>query len=269
MLRKLSAIEIAEGALLADIAVVFQLLFIYLPVGGAFFSLLIPPLFTILVLRRGFYASIMGVCVAIFIVGVITGFHSVLLTLLECGSGIFLGVTMRLRLHYIPLILIGTTGSAFFLSGTTLLTILLLGQPFLDALLQGIRDGYIGAFSVLGFITPQLGLGNWWHSVYPVARHLADLSLNYWLVLLYVGNWIFACPVVIIVYYTTTFLVRLLGYDIRPFPDGRVNKLIQWFIRLVVRIALKLGLGKYWIIRTLIKEFRRQSIGLERQKANT
>ena len=241
MLRKLSAIEIAEGALLADIAVVFQLLFIYLPVGGAFFSLLIPPLFTILVLRRGFYAAIMGVCVAIFIVGVITGFHSVLLTLLECGSGIFLGVTMKLRLHYIPLILIGTTGSAFFLSGTTLLTILLLGQPFLDALLQGIRDGYVGAFSVLGFITPQLGL----------------------------GNWIFACPVVIIVYYTTTFLVRLLGYDIRPFPDGRINKLIQWFIRLIVRIALKLGLGKYWIIRTLIKEIRRQSIGLGRQKANT
>jgi hypothetical protein len=176
---------------------------------------------------------------------------------------------MRLRLHYIPLILIGTTGSAFFLSSTTLLTILLLGQPFLDTLLQGIRDGYVGAFSVLGFITPQLGLGNWWHSVYPVARHLADLSLNYWLVLLYVGNWIFACPVVIIVYYTTTFLVRLLGYDIRPFPDGRINKLIQWFIRLIVRIALKLGLGKYWIIRTLIKEIRRQSIGLERQKANT
>src|SRR5947209_5724988 len=161
MLRRLSAIEIAEGALLADIAVVFQLLFIYLPVGGAFFSLLIPPLFTILVLRRGSYAAVMGVCVAIFIVGVITGFHSVLLTLLESGAGIFLGVTMRLRLHYIPLILIGTTGSAFFLSSTKLLTILLLGQPFLNILLQGLRNGYTGAFSVLGFITPQLGLGNW------------------------------------------------------------------------------------------------------------
>jgi Predicted membrane protein (DUF2232) len=89
MLRKLSAIEMAEGALLADIAVVFQLLFIYLPVGGAFFSLLIPPLFTILVLRRGFYAAIMAVCVAIFIVGVITGFHSILLTYLNVGQGYF------------------------------------------------------------------------------------------------------------------------------------------------------------------------------------
>src|SRR5947209_12436007 len=267
MLRKLSAIEMAEGALLADVAVVFQLLFIYLPIGGAFFSLLIPPLFTILVLRRGFYPAIMGVCVAIFVVGVITGFHSVFLTLLECGAGIFLGVTMRLRLHYIPLILIGTTGSAFFFLCTTLLTILLLGQPFLDILLQGLRNGYTGAFSVLGFITPQLGLGNWWHSIYPTVRHLADLTLNYWLLLLYVGHWIVACPAVIIVYSITTFLVRLLGYDVRPFPDGRVNKLIQWFMHLLVRIALKLGLGKYWIMRTLIKEIRR--LGLGRQKANT
>src|SRR2546429_1519301 len=106
MLRKLSAIEIAEGALLADIAVVFQLLFIYLPVGGAFFSLLIPPLFTILVLRRGFFAAIIGVCVAIFLFGVIIGFHLVLLTLLGFGSWIFLCLTMILRMLSISLILL-------------------------------------------------------------------------------------------------------------------------------------------------------------------
>jgi hypothetical protein len=268
MLRKLSAIEMAEGALLADIAVVFQLLFIYLPIGGHFFALLIPPLFTILVLRRGFYTGIMGVCIAVFIVGVITGFHSVLLMLLECGSGIFLGVTMRLRLHYIPLILIGTTGSSLFFFGGTLLSILLLGRAFLATILQGFRDGYIVLFSVLGFVASQLGLGSWWHSAYPVARHLADLTLTYWLALLFVGNWIIACPAVILVYYLTTFLVRLLGYDVRPFPDGRLNKLIKWLIHLIIKIALKIGLGKYWIVRALIKEARRQSLGLGRQKTS-
>ncbi len=269
MLRKLSAIEIAEGALLADIAVVFQLLFIYLPIGGVFFSLLIPPLFTILVLRRGLYASIMGLCVALFIVGVITGFNSIFLMLLECGAGLFLGLTMRYRLHYIPLIFIGTTGSAILFFGSTLLTILLLGQPFIDTLLQGLRVGYVALFSLLGFIAPQIGLGPWWHNAYPIARHLADLTLTYWLLLLFVTDWMITCPLVIIVYYTTTFLVRLLGYNVRPFPDGRINRIIQWFIRLVIRVALKSGLGKYWIIRTLIKEVRRQSIGLGKQKANT
>ena len=62
MPRKLNAIEIAEGALLANIAVIFQLLALYLPVGGIVFALLVPTVFTVLVLRRGFYASIMGLC---------------------------------------------------------------------------------------------------------------------------------------------------------------------------------------------------------------
>lgn len=44
--RRLSAIEIAEGALLADIGVVFQLLIKYLPVGGAFLALLIQVAFS-------------------------------------------------------------------------------------------------------------------------------------------------------------------------------------------------------------------------------
>ncbi len=39
---RLSAIEIAEGALLADIAVVFQLLSIYLPIGGGYPALMVP-----------------------------------------------------------------------------------------------------------------------------------------------------------------------------------------------------------------------------------
>ena len=37
MFRRLSAIEIAEGALLADIAVIFHLLTLYLPIGGTGF----------------------------------------------------------------------------------------------------------------------------------------------------------------------------------------------------------------------------------------
>src|SRR5205085_890588 len=48
MPRKLSAIEIAEGALLADIAVIFQLLSLYLPIGKSFLRILIPIVFTII-----------------------------------------------------------------------------------------------------------------------------------------------------------------------------------------------------------------------------
>jgi hypothetical protein len=268
MPRKLSAIEIAEGALLANIAVIFQLLALYLPVGGIVFALLVPTVFTVLVLRRGFYASIMSLCVALFIVGLLTGLGSVQLMLLEVGAGTFLGVTMKSRLHYIPLILLGVTGSAIGLSILTLLNVLLLGKAFLATLLMGFRNSFAALFSVMNFVTPGVGLGAWWHSTYPTARHLADLTLNYWVITLFVGNWLFLIPVVIAVYYITAFLVRLLGYNVRPFPDGWMRRFIRWIIHILTRVAMKLGLEKYWTIRTLIKEIRRQSIGLGRQKTD-
>ncbi len=269
MLRKLSAIEIAEGALLADIAVIFQLLVHYLPVVGIYFTLLVPTVFTILVLRRGFYASVISLCVAVFIIGILTNLGNIQLLFLESGAGIFLGLTLKYRLHYLLLTLLGATGSAILFFSFTLLNILLLGKPFVDVLLFGIRQAYNGLFAFLNVITPQIGLGAWWHGTYPLARQIADLTLRYWLLLLFVSNWLILVPVVIIVSYITTFLVRLLGYNVRPFPDGRINKLIQWFFRLSIRLMLKVGLDRFWLVRMLIKEFRRQSMGLNRQKATS
>src|SRR5438045_6438936 len=137
MPRKLNAIEIAESALLVDIAIVFQLLVLYLPIGGIFFSLLIPPLFTILILRRRFYAAVMGLCVALFVIGMLTGIGNVQLILLEIGAGIYLGLTMKHRLHYFPLMLLGTTGSSLLLACLMLLNILLFGRSFFNRLIFG------------------------------------------------------------------------------------------------------------------------------------
>lgn len=267
-LRHLRAIEIAEGALLADIAVVFQLIVHYVPFVGIFFTLLVPPLFTILVLRRGFYTAMMGMCVALFTLGLIVGWGEIAFMVLEVGAGIFLGVTMKYRLHYIPLILLGATSSAIGLTGLTLLSILLLGPSFLAVTLNGLRQSYNAAFRIMDFITPQLGLAAQWHSASPTLKHLADLSITYWLAVLFFSNWLVLIPVVIVVYYITAFLVRLLGYDVRPFPDGILNRFIQWIIRLVLRLAMKVGLGKFWATRTLIKEIRRQSMGLGRQRTH-
>lgn len=264
-LRHLRAIEIAEGALLADITVVFQLIVHYVPFIGIFFTLLIPPIFAILVLRRGFYTALMGMCVALFTVGLVIGWGPVQLMLLEVGAGLFLGLTMKHRLHYVPLVLLGAFGSAIGITCLTLLSILLLGPAFLALTLNGFRQTYAAAFRLLDFLTPQLGLASQWHSAYPTVKHLADLSINYWLAVVFFSDLLILIPVVIVVYYITAFLVRLLGYNVRPFPDGILNRIIQWFIRLALNIALKLGLGKFWATRTLIKEIRRQSMGLGRQ----
>ncbi|HET7638307.1 MAG TPA: DUF2232 domain-containing protein [Ktedonobacteraceae bacterium] len=266
MLRKLSAIELAEGALLADIAVVFQLLVKFLPVGGGFFALLVPPLFAILVLRRGFYAGVMSVCVALFIVGVTTGLGSLVLMLMEAGAGVFLGITMKYRLHYIPLIVLGTIGGTIAIVAQTLLSVLLIGQGYIDILVQSFRLTFQGIFSLLNFVTPQIGLGLWWQHSYPGAQHLADQALTNWFLVLCILDLLFMCPVVIVIYYITTFLVRLLGYDVLPFPTGWLNRLLRWLTRLLIFIALKIGLGKFWPTRSLIKEIRRQYMGLGRQK---
>src|SRR5712691_9862623 len=98
MFRRLSAIEIAEGALLADIGVIFQLLVTYLPIGGDFFRFLIPVVFAIIVLRRGLYVGSMSLTVAAFISGIIAGPGLVILMLIEGLAGLFLGVTMKYRL---------------------------------------------------------------------------------------------------------------------------------------------------------------------------
>src|SRR5690348_9438357 len=105
--RRLSAIEIAEGALLADIGVVFQLLIKYLPVGGAFLALMIPVIFAVIVLRRGLYVGCMSLCVALFIICIVLGPGGVPFLLLETGAGLFLGVTMRHRLSHLLTIALG------------------------------------------------------------------------------------------------------------------------------------------------------------------
>jgi hypothetical protein len=266
LFRKLTTIEIAEGALMADMAVVFQLLFKYLPVGGAFFALLVPVTFTILVLRRGFYAGCVSLCVAVFLTGIISGFTGSSLMILECGAGIFLGITMRHRLHYIPLILLGTTGSSLGILATTMVSILLLGPTFLGSVIYGARQSFNAIFAVLNFIAPKIYLGGLWHSLYPFLKNASAWLLVYWPLALYVSDWAVCLVLVIIVYYATTFLVRFLGYDVRPFPDGILNKIILWVVRLALRIALIFGLGKRWATRTLIAEIRRQNMGLGRQK---
>src|ERR1700726_1410149 len=88
--RQLRAIEIAEGALLADIGVIFQLLIKFLAVGGVVLQVLVPVLFAVTVLRRGFYVGCMSLCVALFVVCIVMGPGGAPFLLLDAGAGLFL-----------------------------------------------------------------------------------------------------------------------------------------------------------------------------------
>src|SRR5258708_19716581 len=115
MFRRLTAIEIAEGALMADIGVIFQLLVKILPVGGGIFQLLIPIVFAVIVLRRSFYVGCMSLVVALFITALISGPGSSFFMLLECGAGLFLCLTMKHRMrHFMIIFLVVTTATITF-----------------------------------------------------------------------------------------------------------------------------------------------------------
>src|SRR6266581_2890087 len=256
---RLSAIEIAEGALLADIAVVFQLLSIYLPLGGGYPPLMVPIPFAILVLRRGLYTGFMGFCVALFLSAVLMG--------LEAGAGLFLGVTMRYRLPDFFLILLGATCCAFLLFGVIMLANIVAGVPFTRMIIS-IHKSYLNGLIVLGFISTHVGLSGWWqHSAYPFLFSLTQVILTYWLLVVFLATWTVLWPVVIVVYFITNFFVRLLGYDVRPFPGGVIDRLFRSVLRLIIRLAIRLGLGNYWLTRSLIKEVRLQ--GMRGQEAKT
>ena len=257
---KLTAIEIAEGALLADIAVVLQLLTIYLPVAGGYITLLVPIPFTVLVLRRNLYAGIMGLCVAFFVIGMLTGIQSFFPMLLEGGAGLYLGIMMKYRVRDVPLVLLGATGSALLLSSILVITILLSGIPITRTLIH-LHRNYDAIVASLGFAAVHIGLGGWWkHNAYPIVISFETLIFTYWLLLIYMLVWLVLCPVVIIATTVTNFFVRLLGYNVPPFPGGILDKLIRWTMQTLIRVALRLGLGKHRLTGTLIKEVRRRGI---------
>ena len=241
MFRNLKPIEIAEGALLADVAVIFQLLVVYLPVGGGFFRLLIFIVFAVLVLRRGLYVGIMGMLTAFFLIGVATGFRGILPLVLGATGGLFLGITMKHNLHHIPLILLGTTCGTFAVHCLLLFLALLFGQTF-AILLHDIHLAYDTIMAVTTALVSQVGLGMWWRqSVTPIVSAVATWSFTYWWISFYIGGWLLTCPGVILIYAFTNLFVRLLGYEVRPFPSGRLGRLQYRVSRSLIKLGIKRG----------------------------
>ncbi|MBE3560652.1 MAG: DUF2232 domain-containing protein [Ktedonobacteraceae bacterium] len=239
MFRSLRAIEIAEGALLADIAVIFHLLTIYLPFGGEVFRIPVFIVFTVIVLRRGLYTGLLALSVALFTLAVITGLHGMTPMLIEGTGGLFLGVTMRWRVRHTPLILIGTTGGALAIYLMVGFFLFLAGQSF-ERLLPGMHTTYNQFILLTDAVTTRLGLWTAWRqNLYPLIAAGVDFGFRYWPLMLYCSFWLFVCPAVIVIYWITNMLVRLLGYEVRPFPGGWFGRALQRIKRRLVRWRVK------------------------------
>src|SRR5262245_43010878 len=232
MPREFSAIEIAEGALLADIAVLAQIFALYLPIFDLVARLTIAVVFAVLVLRRNFTIGLIGTAVACFIIAVLSGLTFIAPLLLSCGAGLFLGLAMKRRLAHLPLILLGTTSGMLALLAMLVLFTLLAGLP-LSIFARQLELSYKSGVAVADWLALRIGLAAWWReSAMPFLAPLAQLGLAYWWALFPLALWLFLGPVVVLMYSSTNLAVRLLGYDVRPFPGPRLERVLAWAVRL-------------------------------------
>jgi energy-coupling factor transport system ATP-binding protein len=167
---------------------------------------------------------------------------------------------MKYRVRDIPLILLGATGSDLLLGSLIIVATLLSGVPVTRRLIS-LRRRFDVFTAVLGFAATHIGLSGWWHhTILPAVTSFESFIFTYWWILIYLLIWLALCPVVAVVTYVTNFFVRLLGYRVRPFPGGFLDKFIRWILRLITQLAIRLGFGKHWLVATIIKEIRRRGM---------
>lgn len=238
---RLSAIEIAEGALLADVAVIFQVIWMFVPFVGVFFRLLIPIVFTILCLRRGLYAGIIALAAAVFLAGIVTGPNIVdlIFLLLEGIGGLFLGFTMRRRAPHLLILVLGTLGLTAALYALTFLLIFVLGTPLHQVLVSLHRD-YTRVLGVGDLLASRLGVEAVWHGqIVPTFSPLVEWAFREWWALLLGASLANALPAMLVMYALTNAFVRVLGYEVRPFPDGWIERRRRKLVRRVLRLGLR------------------------------
>ncbi len=248
MFRRLTAIEIAEGALLADVAVVFQFVALFIPVGSTLFYTLNIIVFTILVLRRGIYVAAMAFVVTMCLVCMVMGPQNLFTMVGESMGGMFLGVAMKRRLPHFLLLLLGILGGTFFLYAFVLLIGFLTGFG-VEQYVQLLQQTYNVAIPILASLCAKVGLGSFWRTdLYPSLQSLTGVAFHYWWLTFLCGYFLGMCPMVTAIYLTTNFFVRRLGYDVRPFPDTCPGTLSNWVVRhlrsLVVAVVKALSRGK-------------------------
>jgi hypothetical protein len=271
--RRLSAIEIAEGALLADIAVVFQLLIRYLPVGANIVMLLVPVIFAVIVLRRGLYTGIMSLCVALFVVCIVIGPGNVPFMLLETGAGLFLGLTMRHRVRHLLTIASGVAGGGVALWAMLLLLLSVTGGA--HTMVRSMQRTYTALTPLIGLLFRLVGLGAFWqHTLLPILNNFMQWGLQHWLLLMLLAAWVICIPLVIAVYLVVNVFLRLLGYQVRPFPGYSLEgwlyelayRLLKWMPRrALTRLPFLYGL-KCEVRRLNIARLRQQRLEKEARK---
>ncbi|GLV54269.1 hypothetical protein KDH_11170 [Dictyobacter sp. S3.2.2.5] len=225
--RTLQAIEIAEGALLADIAVVLRFIALVMPAGSVFFSVFNVIIFAVLVLRRGLYVAAMGMGVAVFLAAIVMGPHALVFLFLEGCGGMFLGIAMKRRWAHGPVLLLGIFAGALACYALVMFLLFFTGLTVQD-MVGSVQQTLNGLLALLGQIAAGLGHGLFWQQqISSPVNGFITWGVSNWMYVLYPALCVVLCPIVIAIYLVTNASVRRLGYDVRPFPGPTFRRWSQ------------------------------------------
>jgi hypothetical protein len=267
-----SAISLAEGGLLADVSLVFDLAWIYIPIVGMAFIPLIPTPFTILYLRRGARITFFAACVGGFLMTVLVGPHYGWRLAFEGIIGLAMGWMMRRRwppLLAITLTILLNTAVAYVAAFAAVYALALpLGDLFSE-----FQNLLIGIGWVLDKSTALFGLQAIYLPVRPSLVVVAHFMLTYWIPMFGVYIVALTGPTDVLYYSVASTTAFALGQDVRPFPPRWVWSALRviglalspfiWLARLLWRVVTAPLWGPIWLAQALARWRRRRRLSGE------
>lgn len=241
------ALSLAEGGLLADVAVILELIRIFLPVVGIAFSLLVPMPFVLLMLRRGLKPTLLAVVVGALLISLITGPHYGWRMGVSGLVGLALGFAMRARLRPAFVVFAGSLSTSLALYAFFWASIWLTAVP-LSSLVAGGVNTIHAANGVAEFVLNHLGLGGLWQQYSPWLFALEGWVVAYWPLVVYGIVLCGSIGAVMLYYSVANGLMRLFGFGVRPFPSPRVERFVRRLLRLANRLGGRL---RFWRRRQL------------------
>lgn len=220
---ELTALEMAEGGLLADLGVLLDLASIYLPVVGGIIAVAGPTPFVLLMLRRGWRATVLATFVSAFLVTVISGPHFGWRMGVQALVGLVIGWAMRRKVNPWLVILGAAVVIALSLFLATIALIFLGGLPVHDVVVE-LHNGFNSVAAGLSGAAQVTGASGAWRSVQPRYDAFAAFAVAYWPLLLFILYYGAAVANAAVYYFVADSTMRVLGYDVPIFPP-------QWMER--------------------------------------
>lgn len=219
----IDALSLAEGGLLADVAVILELVHIFLPFAGNVFLPLIPVPFVLLMLRRGFKATLLAVMVAGLLIGLITGLHNGWRMVVIGLVGLSLGFAMRVRMRPALVVLAGTVITSIGAYIFFWAALFVLGIPIAD-LIKEMQNAFHTINSSGEWLAHHLQLTSLWQEFLPAILATEAWIVHYWPLMIYLGLLCWSVVVVMLYYMVSNRLMRFFGFEVRPFPSPRFER---------------------------------------------